>query len=103
GTTAYIDVAAAAIAFAAFYWLEIWDTQRDARILAAAGFMAGYALAAKYTLFVVILFALIYVASRERRLRPILILTGAAAVMILPWLAKNWILVHDPLAPFATK
>ncbi len=102
GTTAYIDVAGAAIAFASFYWLEIWDTQREARILAAAGFMAGYAFAAKYTLFVVVPVALIYVFRRERRFRPLLIVSSAAAVMIAPWLIKNWIFVRDPIAPFAT-
>jgi hypothetical protein len=103
GTTAYIDVASAAIAFSAFYWLEIWDEQRSWRILAVAGLMAGYAFAAKYTMFVVALYAVMFVAWRERRLRSVVIVVAAAAVMILPWMAKNWVMVRDPLAPFATE
>src|SRR5262249_51523664 len=31
GTSAYIDVAVAAVVFAVFYWLEIWDELRDER------------------------------------------------------------------------
>jgi hypothetical protein len=102
-TTAYIDVATAAIAFGAFYCLELWDAQRDWRLLTIAGAMAGYAFDAKYTMFVMAVYAVVFVASRERRLRPVLIVAGAALAMMLPWLLKNWILVQDPLAPFATE
>lgn len=102
-TTAYIDVAGAAIVFAAFYWLQIWDEQRDARLLVIAGFMAGYAFAAKYTLAVVGLYALGFVVWRARRIRPAITLAAAAAVMAAPWLIKNWILVQNPIAPFATR
>jgi hypothetical protein len=102
-TTAYIDVATAAIAFAAFYWLELWDQQRTTRMLILAGAMAGYAFAAKYTMFVVVPFAVFFLLWKERRWKTIFVLCAAASVMIAPWLAKNWILVNDPVAPFLTK
>ena len=103
GTTAYIDVATAAIVFAAFYWLEIWDEQRTTRALVMAGAMAGYAFDAKYTMFVMAIYAVAFVAWRSRRWRTVLILAAAMAIMVAPWIAKNWILVHDPVAPFATE
>ena len=101
GTTAYIDVAVAAIVFAVFYWLQIWDEQRDGRLLVPIGLLAGYAYAAKYTAFVMLPYAMLFVLWRSRRLRPALTLVAIAAVMIAPWMIKDWILVHDPVAPFA--
>jgi Dolichyl-phosphate-mannose-protein mannosyltransferase len=101
GTTAYIDVATAAITFAVFYWLEIWDEQRDSRILVLIGLVAGYAYAAKYTAFVMAPYAMVFVAWRSRKLRPALIVTAAAAVMVAPWMLKNWLYVHNPVAPLA--
>ena len=100
GTTAYVDVAVAAIAFAAFYWIELWEEQRGDRLLIVAGMLAGYAFAAKYTAFVMVVYALAIVAWRARKLRPLLIVTAAAVVMIAPWMVKNWIYARDPVAPF---
>ncbi|HWZ33903.1 MAG TPA: glycosyltransferase family 39 protein [Bryobacteraceae bacterium] len=102
-TTAYIDVATGAIVFAAFYWLQIWDEQRNPRLLAIAGFMAGYAFAAKYTMFVMVLYALLFVAWKTRRVRTVAIFAAGAVLTCAPWLIKNWIFMHDPLAPFATR
>jgi hypothetical protein len=102
-TTAYIDVATGAIVFAAFYWLQIWDEQRNPRLLAVAGFMAGYAFAAKYTMFVMVLYALLFVAWKTRRVRTVAIVAAGAVLTCGPWLIKNWIFMHDPLAPFATR
>ena len=101
GTTAYIDVAAAAIVFAVFYWLEIWDAARDARLLMPIGLLAGYAYAAKYTAFVILPYALVFLAWRARKLRPLIVVTACAALMIAPWMLKDWIYFHDPIAPFA--
>jgi hypothetical protein len=106
GTTAYIDVAVTAIAFAVFYFLELWDEQRSTQLLIAVGLLAGYAYAAKYTAFVMVPYALGFVAwrtwkSRSTILRPLLVLASCAALMIAPWILKNWIYVHNPIAPFA--
>lgn len=106
GTTAYIDVAVAAVVFGVFYFLEIWEEQPDTRVLIAVGLLAGYAYAAKYTAFVMVPYALGFVAwkswkSRSPMLRPLLIVSGCAAVMIAPWVLKDWIYVHNPIAPLA--
>ena len=103
GTTAYIDVATGAIVFAVFYWLEIWDEQRAARLLVPIGLLAGYAYAAKYTAFVMLPYALVFVAWRTRRLRPAMMVAACAAVMMAPWMIKDWIYVHNPVAPFANE
>jgi hypothetical protein len=103
GTTAYIDVATGAIVFAVFYWLEIWDEQRTARLLVPIGLLAGYCYAAKYTAFVMVPYAVVFVAWRARRLPPVIVVAGCAAVMIAPWMIKDWIFVDNPVAPFANE
>ncbi len=103
GSSAYIDVGAAAIAFSVFYWLEIWDETRDPRLLIPVGLLAGYAYAAKYTAFIMLLYALGFVAWRARKLRPVLIVGACAAVMIGPWMTKNWIYLQNPIAPFGNQ
>jgi hypothetical protein len=106
GTTAYIDVAVAAIVFGVFYFLELWDEQRSTLLLMAAGLLAGYAYAAKYTAFVMVPYALGFVAwrtwkSKSPMQQPLIIVAAGAVVMIAPWVVKDWIYVHNPVAPFA--
>lgn len=103
GTTAYIDVAAAAIAFAIYYWLEIWDENRDSSLLIPIGLLAGYAYAAKYTAFVMLPYAMGFVLWRTRKIRPALALAGLAALMFVPWMIKDWVYLHNPVAPFANE
>ncbi len=105
-TTAYVDVAAAAVVFAVFYWVEIWEESGNDRLLIAVGLLAGYAYATKYTAALIIVYALIVVAWRKRSLRqpvlkPLLIVCISAAAMMLPWVLKDWIYLHDPIAPLA--
>lgn len=104
-SAAYIDVAAAAIVFAVFYWTELWDEQRDEqrewRLLIPVGLLAGYAYAAKYTAFPIAIYALGFVAWRARRLRPVLLVAGCALITAGPWIARNWIWYQNPVAPFA--
>ncbi len=102
GTTAYIDVAVAGIVFGVYYWLEIWDDQRNWRLLIPIGLLAGYAYAAKYTAFVILPYALLFILWRARKLRPALVTAAFAAVMIGPWMIKDWVFVRDPVAPFAS-
>ena len=64
GSSAYNDVAVAAIAFALFYLLEIWDAGRSPRLLIAIGMVAGFAYAAKYTAWVAAPYALAFVAGK---------------------------------------
>ena len=103
-SVAYIDVATAAIVFATFYWLEIWDQERTVseeawRLLIPVGLLAGYAYAAKYTAFTIGLYALGFVAWRARRWRPVVLLVVCAALMAGPWIARNWLLYDNPVAP----
>jgi hypothetical protein len=100
GSSAYIDVAVAAIVFATFYWLEIWDDGRNPAALIPVGLLAGYAYAAKYTAFVILPFALVFVLWRSHKLRPALTVFLYSALMFVPWMAKNWILLKNPVAPF---
>jgi hypothetical protein len=102
-TSAYNDVAAAAIVFAAFYWSQIWDESRDSRLLVPLGLVAGYAFAAKYTAFPIALFALGFVAFRTRKWKPVLAVAGLCLVMSAPWVARNWIWYDNPLAPFGNR
>lgn len=103
--SAYIDAGAAAIVFGVFYWLEIWaaggDDERDWRLLIPAGLLAGYAYAAKYTAFTIGVYALVFVAWKARRLRPVLLVAACGAVMAGPWVVRNWLLYDNPVAPFA--
>ncbi len=107
GSSAYVDVATAAIVFGVFYWTEIWDEQRGLRLLIPVGLLAGYAYAAKYTAFPIGIYALGFVAWRSRRQRPVsqglravLVVAGCALLMAGPWIARNWIWYQNPLAPF---
>ena len=101
GTSAYIDVAVTAIVFSVFYWVQIWDRQREGRILIAIGLLAGYCYAAKYTSFVMLFYAVGFVAWRTRRIGPAMLVVVCSLVMAAPWIVKDWIYVGNPLAPFA--
>ena len=65
GTSAYNDVAVAAIAFTLFYLLQIWDETATWRLAAAIGLVAGFAFAAKYTAWPAVVYALGFVASEK--------------------------------------
>jgi hypothetical protein len=103
GSIAYNDCGVAAIAFATFYLLEIWDAERKPNLLILIGLLAGYCYAAKYTAFLMTVYAFAFVAWRSRKLRPALLVAGCASVMILPWMAKDWIYASNPVAPFFNK
>lgn len=104
---AYVDAAAAAIAFSAFYWLELWDREHGLsgdswRLLIPAGLMAGYAIAAKLTVFTMAAYALGFVLLRARRIKPVLIIAAGVVLMAGPWIARNWIWYENPMAPLGT-
>ena len=101
GTSAYIDVAVAAIVFSLFYWVQIWDRQREGRILIAIGLLAGYCYAAKYTAFVMLFYAVGFVAWRTQRMKPAMLVAACSLVMSAPWIVKDWVYIGNPLAPFA--
>jgi hypothetical protein len=102
GSSAYNDVAVAAIAFTLFHLLQIWDEERNPRLLAAIGLVAGFAFATKYTAWPAVAYAVCFVVVRDRKAlgRALLPVAACAAVVITPWLLKNWIYLHNPVAPF---
>ncbi len=105
GTSAYNDVAVAAILFGLFYTLELWAEQRREQLLVIAGLLAGFAYAAKYTAFLAIPFAICCVLFHSRRdkagaIRAVAITAACAFVLIAPWMIKDWIVVGNPVAPF---
>jgi hypothetical protein len=108
GTSAYVDVAAAAILFALFCLLSIWQTARVSSLLIPIGILAGFSFAAKYTAAIGIPYALGIVIWTQWRagkplLRPALTICGVAALFVLPWMIKNQIFASNPLAPFANR
>lgn len=62
GTSAYVDVASAAIVFALHYLLQIWDADRDPALLIPIGILSGFSYAAKYTAAIAIPYALGFIA-----------------------------------------
>lgn len=105
GTSAYNDVAVACIVFALFYFLQIWDKERDQALLIPVGLLAGFGYATKYTAFLALPYALGFVGwktfrSRNRILKPLAIVALSAAVLMIPWITKNWIWLGNPFSPF---
>ncbi len=108
GTSAYVDVAAAAVLFALVHLLALWEAEPAPRLLVPIGMLAGFALAAKYTAAIAIPYALgviLWRLGRARRplLRPALLVSALAALFVLPWMIKNAVFVSNPLAPFANR
>lgn len=104
-TTAYVDMAAGAVVFAIFYLLEIWDESGNDRVLIAAGLLCGYAYAVKYTAVIIVLYAITFVAWRRWQngqsiWKPLAAICACAAVMIAPWMIRNWLYLGDQIAPF---
>lgn len=92
GTSAYIDVAAAASLFAVFVLCEL---EAPAVLL---GLLAGACFGMKYTAFLAVPYAAARLALRKRW-RDLLPFAAAAAVMILPWIIRNTIWFQNPFSP----
>lgn len=96
-SSAYVDVAVAAVVFGVFYMLDLWDSQKNSSYLIPIGILAGYACAAKYTAFVAVLAAVGFLLLRRGQVISVLSLS---ALIVSPWIIKNWIIIGNPLAPF---
>jgi hypothetical protein len=99
GTSAYVDVAAAAAAFTLFHLLQVWGTSRAPRLLWMIGIAAGFCYAVKYTAWTAVPYALALVLWKSRRWRDAVKVALPASALIAPWMLKNWIVVGNPLAP----
>ena len=108
GTTAYNDVAVVTVVFAVFSLLHIWADEKQPGLVALIGLLAGFCFATKYTAALAIPFAgafLLWKNWRQRKpwIKPLLVFSACVALMAVPWAAKNWIVVGNPLSPFFNK
>jgi hypothetical protein len=110
GKQAYIDLATAfyaTLAFGAVLSRVEQNAARDGDATAIgrqglwlAALAAGAAVATKWTAVAVVLLPLfIFLAVKTRSLRTLIVFGLLAAVPVLPWLAKNWLLMHNPVYP----
>ncbi len=101
GISAYNDVALGTTVFALFCLLEIWrkGEETDDRLLIPIGLLAGFCVAIKLTGFVAPLYAgaVILLRKKPKALIPV---AGTAALIVLPWLLKDWLWVGNPVSPF---
>ena len=98
--SAYNDVAVAAVVFAVYYLLEIWERERHRALLVAVGALCGFAFAIKYTAFLALPYAVVMV-GRRKVFRGCATVVLVAGVWMAPWLIKNAIVVGNPVSPFA--
>ncbi|MEN6533655.1 MAG: hypothetical protein ABFD89_08330 [Bryobacteraceae bacterium] len=108
GISAYVDVATACNLFTIFFLLQIWDKERKFALVPLIGLLAGFSYAIKYTAAVAIPYAAIFllwkmIRAREPWLRAMLVFTGCALLLVVPWVAKNWIILGNPFSPFFNK
>jgi hypothetical protein len=97
GASAYNDVALATVAFGVVYAMELWRETGDIRLLSLAGLLAGFCFGIKYTGFVAALYALLLIGPRRR---PLLRFAVPCALLVVPWLVKNTVYLHNPVSPF---
>jgi hypothetical protein len=103
GISAYNDVAAACVVFALFLVLRrMEDLPGEQGLWVLAGVIGGFAFAIKYTLFPALLLAALWMLWIYRRAawRPLLTIGLTSSVFVLPWLVRNALWYHNPLAPF---
>ncbi len=108
GTLAYIDVALAAVLFALFYLLQVWEENRDPKMLIPIALLAGFGYEVKYTAIVAVPYAIVFVAwklwrDRKPLLRPVLVMSLIAAPCLAGWMVKDWIVVANPVSPLANR
>jgi 4-amino-4-deoxy-L-arabinose transferase-like glycosyltransferase len=102
GSSSYNDAALVFFTLAAFYSLLAWRDTDGMSYLAAAGLAAGFCYAIKLPgLYAGAAAGLFVIARRRGALRPALVLAASAALIIAPWVLRNWVLTGDPVAPFA--
>jgi len=101
GSSSYTDAAMVFFTLAAFYSLLAWQDSDETLYLAAAGLAAGFCYAIKLTGIYTVAAAGLFVLAQRRSFRAPLVLAAAAALVAAPWVARNWVLTGNPVAPFA--
>jgi len=103
-TWAYNDLALAFYAFLALYTLARWNDE-EGRWWALAATMAAFAMGMKYTAFVVPLTLGLFTLWWGRRtprqaIAHLSRLAALTTLIALPWYAKSWTLIGNPVYPF---
>ena len=98
GASSYNDAAGVFFALAAFYLLLVWHDSGDARYLFPAGVLAGFCYAIKYPGALAVGAAVCFVLV-QRRLRAALWVALGAGLVMAPWLARDTLIAHNPVAP----
>jgi hypothetical protein len=108
GSSAVTDVALAAILFALFHLLQIWDLKRGTALLVPIGLLAGWAGAVSCAGLVGVPFALGFlgwklIRARQPALRALMVVMGCAVLMTAPWLVRNGMVTGNPVSPFCNR
>ena len=74
-------------------------------LLIPIGLLAGFCYASKYTAFLAVPYAFIFIAWKLLRehqavIKPLLLFSACVMLMMVPWMAKNWIMLDNPFSPF---
>ena len=100
GTVAYNDVAGACVVFFLFYLVQIWAAERQDSLLVPIGLLAGFAYSIKYTAGIAVVYAIVFMLWKRGR---VIRVASAAAVVMVPWMAKSWIVSGNPVTPFMNR
>ena len=98
GSSSYNDAAAVFFTLAAFYLLLVWRDTSDGRYLLPAGALAGFCYAIKFPGVFAAAGAVLFILAHRRVRAAALVALGAALVMV-PWLARDFALTGNPVAP----
>jgi len=98
GTSAYTDAALVFFFLAAFSALWSWKERGDDRLALAAGILAGFCYGVKMTGLLAPALGLAFVVAR-RRWKAATLFAAGAALMVAPWMLRNYWWTGNPLAP----
>ena len=106
GSAAYVDLAVAAVVFAVFYLLQIWWREQTDTLLIPLGMLAGFAYGIKYSSVIAVPYAiggiLVRRCGSEKPIwKPCAIVALTAFALMSPWMIKNAVVLHNPVAPLA--
>ena len=101
GTTSYNEAALVFFMLASFYLLLVWADTGETWYLPAAGLAAGFCYAIKLPGAMVLVGAALWVAvtGGAGRWRRLALWAAGAIPAVAPWLGRNAVVAHDPLAP----
>ncbi len=99
GASAYNDVALATVSFAALFCYQFEDEQSWHKLLFVIGLLAGFCFGIKYTGWLALPLALWWSPHTRRSVW----LLGGWALSAGPWLARNWLWLGNPVAPFLNR